>query len=533
MGKKKNKSKKKDKQKKKEKQKNQQKKEEEKEVKPSMTWKDVQTLAKERLKKHKENERADKRENRNKKKNNNKNNDNDNENDYGYDDDDHEGLLSESTDDEDHDEHDPHGWNHVEALAKKRLEELRKRKRNFQRRDLSNNFEIEVSSESEEEEQGKGKGKKGKKDKNKNKKKNGIHFEQDLSSKQNSRNKKKKNKNKDKRRNSLEVEQDLEGIAEDMYADMEDYDEKEAKKWRKKQNKKKNKQSRHIVSATSVHSYNILHPDRTLWLPNGQGHLSEVSGVVYDPTTKMLLAIEDEQGLLSSFNPEERPKEIEFQVSLSQARFAEEGDFEDIAVDGNHSVWAVRSDGTLYHIKDSITMILHGHDSSDSEIYSTHLTYEDNVEGLCWDPVRKVLLLACKADDLKESEKRVYAFDVDTKTLSDEPVFTVSLEEVEAVAKGLGEKKPKALKWCPSALAVSPLEPNHIFMIGTKGRRLVVVNNDGDQVLYTCPLPRDVYTQPEGITFGPDDTLYIASEGRLGEGGPGKGYISQINVQKW
>ena len=76
------------------------------------------------------------------------------------------------------------------------------------------------------------------------------------------------------------------------------------------------------------------------------------------------------------------------------------------------------------------------------------------VLGLCWNRTTDCLWLACKAQKRASREKHVYAFDLSTHTLSEEPLFVVDLDEV---SEALG-KKVKAFN--PSAIEIHPLTKN-------------------------------------------------------------------------
>jgi uncharacterized protein YjiK len=77
-------------------------------------------------------------------------------------------------------------------------------------------------------------------------------------------------------------------------------------------------------------------------------------------------------------------------------------------------------------------------------------------------------------------------------------------------ANDLSKKKHKPFK--PSGVAVHP-KSGFIFIIGTVGKMLVVLNPEGDLV-HLVPLDPELFLQPEGICFSPRGDLYISSEGR-------------------
>jgi hypothetical protein len=56
---------------------------------------------------------------------------------------------------------------------------------------------------------------------------------------------------------------------------------------------------------------------------------------------------------------------------------------------------------------------------------------KDNCEGLCFDGNR--LLIACKAEELCETTKRIYEVDMSSWILNPQPVITVDLDEISRV----------------------------------------------------------------------------------------------------
>jgi uncharacterized protein YjiK len=56
-----------------------------------------------------------------------------------------------------------------------------------------------------------------------------------------------------------------------------------------------------------------------------------------------------------------------------------------------------------------------------------------------------------------------------------------------------------------------------VYLISAAGRRLLILSRSG-MPLKSIELSPLIFRQPEGISFTPDGTLYIASEGDSGSG---------------
>lgn len=249
--------------------------------------------------------------------------------------------------------------------------------------------------------------------------------------------------------------------------------------------------------------YNLGACVREYRLPGGRGALSEVSGICFDRSTGLFMLIEDEHALLTAWREEEE-RVVWQEESL-------EGEFEDVAV---------MADGTVYMLKTNGNLVVRTTDKQWRQIKVPELSKADNCEGLCvWK--EGALLMAPKAEDLEESEKRIYIAELHGGKMSTRLFFTISLEEIGRV---LGTDIDQ---FNPSGIAVHPITGD-IYVIATSGQLLVVLDPHEFRVRAVAHLPRDPFVQPEGITFRPDGTLYISNEGRTREGGPGVGTICRF-----
>jgi uncharacterized protein YjiK len=223
-------------------------------------------------------------------------------------------------------------------------------------------------------------------------------------------------------------------------------------------------------------------------LPND---LKEVSGIAYLDDQRFA-CIQDEEGTIFIFNTASKKTEKEI-------AFAGAGDFEDIAVNGNIA-YIVRADGRIYEVD------MKAEKNSVKE-YTTSLTVEHNVEGLCYDRNNNRLLLAIKDDDPSNpGYKGIYAFDLSKKLFVEEPVFKINIDDKDT-EKNQKKKKKSVM---PSALAIHPAS-SEIFITDGPKAQLLVLDKAG-KTKTQIQLGKE-FSQPEGITFSPDGDIFISNEG--------------------
>ncbi len=256
--------------------------------------------------------------------------------------------------------------------------------------------------------------------------------------------------------------------------------------------------------------YTLDAPDRSLPLAD---ELKEISGLSLSPAPSKLAALQDETGqcyLLDKQTGKADPPIF----------FKADGDFEGIEWKGD-TLYAVRSKGTIYEV------IHPGTEVQKVIKYETGLTRDSNdVEGLCLSTDRTQLWLACKGPREGVFTRYVFAFDLQNHRLLPDPVLRISLDDVlnylsQAKAihrleklQSLFSKGAKEFLFGPSGIAIHPLT-GEIYLISSLGKTLFVVSREGE-IRHIEKLEKEVLPQPEGISFGSDGTLYIASEGREG-----------------
>ena len=195
---------------------------------------------------------------------------------------------------------------------------------------------------------------------------------------------------------------------------------------------------------------------------------------------------------------------------METLKFWKDGDFEGIEVVGNR-VYTLQSDGDL------ISFELDGNDVSKIRKEETPLSIKNDTEGLGYDPVEDVLLIACKEKgDIGDEEVKgrvVYAYDYKKRKLDKDPVIQLRWSTVKAFLEGyemdifVGDSR----RFKPSGIAVHPID-KHYYVLSTTGKSIIVFDRKGEIVLY-YKVSRSIMEQPEGICFDANGDMYLSSEG--------------------
>ena len=257
-----------------------------------------------------------------------------------------------------------------------------------------------------------------------------------------------------------------------------------------------------IPKTPENYSYALDKPDRTRKLPDA---LAEVSGNTWMDSAHLIL-IEDLHPNLYFVKLTDTAAVLEKTVSFEQTD-KEKTDIEDVAYTGD-AVYALWSHGVLFKITD-------WESKPTIQTIETGLDKKNNTEGLCFDPVSKYLLIACKddagEDDEKKSDKGIYQFDPVASKLISPPFMTIRKKDFKELT---GEK----LKFNPSAIAVHPIT-HDIYILTTRDNKgLAVFTHEGVLKSYQ-PMDKLLMPQPEGICFSASGIMYISSEGKKGESG--------------
>jgi uncharacterized protein YjiK len=259
------------------------------------------------------------------------------------------------------------------------------------------------------------------------------------------------------------------------------------------------------VLTENLVDYNYSSPTRRYELP---AILKEVSGlVVKDSLT--VVCVQDELGVLYDYS-------LSKKNIVAETDFSEPGDFEGIAKVGS-DFWVLRSDGVLFRVSPI-------KNNNVIESFPTEIP-ADNNEGLCYDAKNNRLLIACKGKVGKGKElkdkRRIYAFDLTTKVLSEEPVYDFDIAEVVAYVKKeelnvpTREKKKEdvpVIRFRISAIGIHPIT-GELYVLSSADHMLLIYSASG-QLLEVNLLDEEMYNKPEGISFFDNGDLLITNEGQ-------------------
>ncbi|MFN0034227.1 MAG: SdiA-regulated domain-containing protein [Saprospiraceae bacterium] len=254
------------------------------------------------------------------------------------------------------------------------------------------------------------------------------------------------------------------------------------------------------IVTDSLLPYDLQNPSLSINLASEA--LKEISGLSPTDSAGIYLAIADERGEVFFIDGNGGG------AVSRRILFREKGDFESVEMVGK-TIWAAKSNGDLFEITDW--------EKSPPKVeeFETPLKKTDDVEGLAYDPWRNALLLACKANPDSLYPRRIYAFDLKTKTLGETPAYTIQPEEVNALVPY--NETEKHDYFSPSGLAVHPLTGD-VYVISTALKRLVVLDYKTGKIKAAQRLDKKILPQPEGISFDPAGNLLLSSEGKEGQG---------------
>jgi uncharacterized protein YjiK len=229
--------------------------------------------------------------------------------------------------------------------------------------------------------------------------------------------------------------------------------------------------------------------------------LREISGIAFTSDGR-LFAHGDERGAI--FQLDTSSGEVVKEFYLGEEGGVR-GDFEDIEI-VDRTFYLMRSDGDIFEFSEG----------GENEVvqykeYQTFLKGKNDVEGLCYDPTTRALLLACKGDPGSGNDdayKGVYSFPLLTRKLDEKPRFLLPVADL---TRQTGEER-----FNTSAIVRHPVSGTFL-LIASSGNAIAEVSADG-RVLGSLHLKRSVHTPPEGIAVSPEMTLYISDEGREGKG---------------
>lgn len=238
--------------------------------------------------------------------------------------------------------------------------------------------------------------------------------------------------------------------------------------------------------------YNINKHTSVYTLPNT---LLEISGITYIGDNR-IAAEQDESGTIFIYDLSSR-------AIIETLSYDEVGDYEDIAYIGDGIYYLLKSDGTLTEYNTSTKIVNH---------YSLSTGAKNN-EGLTYDTLTNSLLISTKSKAGKgksfKDERYIYSFNLQSKTLADEPFFVINIKDIDSYMNGAVSE----LKFRPSAIAVHPKTQN-IYIISAIDRVAAIFDRNGN-ILEAIKLDEKNFYKTEGMTFTDTNNLLIANEGDL------------------
>lgn len=253
--------------------------------------------------------------------------------------------------------------------------------------------------------------------------------------------------------------------------------------------------------------YELTKPTEILVLPDT---LREISGItVLSDST--IACIQDENGIVFIYNFNQKTIQNQFSFHL-------DGDYEGIAK-VNETLYILRSDGMLFEIENYLSP------KFKMDAFATGIPIENN-EGLCYDAPNNRLLIGCKSKlgkgpDLK-NVRVLYAFDLKTKKLGENPLYTFNVEQIKHLAKKNNLELPSktnkkgetesVIKFTTSEVAIHPIS-KQLYLLSSTDPMLFVFDAEGKLVTLEL-LDANLFNKAEGITFLPNGNMFISNEGQ-------------------
>ena len=257
----------------------------------------------------------------------------------------------------------------------------------------------------------------------------------------------------------------------------------------------------------------FLHPEKVKSFKLAED-LNEISGLAVSADGR-LFGHDDERSVIYQINPKNGKIIKKFIVGKNKGL---KEDFEGLCI-ANDKFYLVTSNGNIYQFSE-------GRDDENVryEKYKTWMTSKFNVEGLCYDPSTRSLLLACKgvAGEGYKNMRAVYPFSLDSMALGLHPRFSLSIDQItqklpQSVSQKIGEffllVEPKS--FAPSGIERHP-ESGNYFILSARSRILIEITAEG-HLLDVVQLDVKIHQQAEGLTFLPDNTMVISDEATEGK----------------
>ena len=232
----------------------------------------------------------------------------------------------------------------------------------------------------------------------------------------------------------------------------------------------------------------LLNRPVTLKLPPA---LDEISGIVYYPKDRSVLAINDEIGwLYKVFLRDSR--------HLTKWKYSKGADFEDLVL-VDSTFYVLKSNGGLIQFK------VISPEQVETKEFPYPFEGKNEFEILYHDSLSKQLVLLCKDCEMdNKNSLTAVAFHLDSLKFSSTPPYIINVREIENL---LEEKK---FRFKPSAAAIHPVT-KELFIVSSVNKVLVVADRRGRPKKVFKINPK-LFKQPEGITFSPHGDMLVSNE---------------------
>lgn len=222
--------------------------------------------------------------------------------------------------------------------------------------------------------------------------------------------------------------------------------------------------------------------------------LRDISAIDYISPDK-IACIQDEVGSIYIFNLDSETVEKEYP-------FGPPGNYKGLVIVDNVAYVAC-ADGRIIEIRN------YNSDKREATEYGTHLTIEEEVNGLCYDRKNQRLLVTIKrTEDGNQIYKGIYSFHLSDKRMLAKPAIKIDLR-----SSAFRNIQPRNLQtvFQPSDIDIDP-RSGLLYMVDGTRVQLLRMRMSGN-IKDVTELGREKFIQPEGITFTPSGELFIASKG--------------------
>lgn len=156
--------------------------------------------------------------------------------------------------------------------------------------------------------------------------------------------------------------------------------------------------------------------------------------------------------------------------------------------------------------------------------FNLNIDVSAEINGLCSD-IRMNRLLMCEKINQETVESKgygIYALDLNTKKIANQPIITIDPEQLDAFAKSMELDNRKGSKWTvksqldfnPSSISVNPIS-DELFVLSSVNHTIAVFTKDG--ILKTLyPLSKLKMKNPSELTFLNDGDLVILDKSQMG-----------------